>query len=91
MAGRVVIADVRIDDTIMFKILNKTPPVAPEEVRGALVYQRDVRTAWEDHPEYGRRLIARGTTPAGEALIAWLLPVDNLADTWILKTARKPQ
>jgi hypothetical protein len=90
VADRIRIAEIRIDPTIEFKILHKVPGVSPAEVREALVYRRDARAAWEHHPEHGLRVVARGSTAVGDIIVAVLLPVEGLSDTWILKTARKP-
>jgi len=92
-SNAVHIAEIRIADTIEAKI-NEKHQVTAQEVREALILRRDVRAGWEDHPDYGVRLIAFGRTYQGRPILAVLLPLnwnDPGEGSWILKTARSPR
>lgn len=78
------------DPSIRSKV-NGKHHVTPDEVREALQWPARAETAWEEHPEHGRRVVALGSTADGREVVAWLLPLphwDDGTDTWIVKTAR---
>lgn len=58
-----------------------------DEVREAILLGAHTRAQWNDHPQYGRRLLVRGTTAAGRPLLATLLPIDETDGRWECKTA----
>jgi hypothetical protein len=89
MAG-IVIADVLCDDAIVDKIRDKHPPLTFTSVKQALIYASDVQAGWEEDPEHGRRVVARGRTYAGTPFVAYLSPLnENDPDegTFMLRTA----
>jgi hypothetical protein len=87
---RIVIAEILCDDAIVAKIRDKHPPLTFVAVRQALIYGKHVEARWEEHPEHGRRVVARGTTYAGTSFVAYLSPLnenDPEEGTFKLKTA----
>jgi hypothetical protein len=87
---KVVLADVRCTDAVETHILDKHPPLTARKVIQALIYARDVEASWEDNPEYGRQVVAFGTTFDGISFKAYLRPVnpnDPDEGTFDLKTA----
>lgn len=58
-----------------------------DEVRAALVFQRDARFAERDHEVYGRRILAMATTRSGKPFIAWLYAVRAEEGIYRLATA----
>lgn len=62
-----------------------------EDVVEAVQWPARARAAWEDHPHYGRRLLAVGSVASGRRVFCVLKPVpdwDEHADTWTVQTAR---
>jgi hypothetical protein len=84
--GRLVILDEGVIDK-----LHKKHNITFDEVVEALQWPARARAAWEDHPHYGRRLVANGSVASGRSVLGILKPVpewDDRADTWDVKTAR---
>ena len=90
VTGGVHFGLILIAPTIEAKI--RTRHLTGAQVREALQWPATAEAAREDHPEHGERWVAVGTTGDGRQIIAWLLPEPNyleeLADTWTLKSAR---
>lgn len=87
---KVYVAVLVIDPPIEAKIRGKDPPLTGDDLRAAILYSKDTRTAWEDHEIHGRRLVAAGRTYDGVEFIAYLLPAnegDPEEGTFVLKTA----
>lgn len=64
--------------------------ITPSDVRAALEWPAQARSAWEQHPDHERRLVALGHV-ADRPVIASLMPLpawDEDADTWLCLTAR---
>jgi hypothetical protein len=88
--ARIVIAEVIADDAIKQKIRDKHPPLTFETVRQALVYANDVRVAWVEDDERGRRVTAEARTYGGTRFVAYMDPLnehDPDEGTWKLRTA----
>lgn len=86
----IIIAEVLCDDAIAAKIRDKHPPLTFSTVRQALIYARDVQARWEEDPEHGRRVVARGRTYGGTPFVAYLSPLsenDPEEGTFKIKTA----
>jgi hypothetical protein len=86
----IIIAEVLCDDPIADKIRDKHPPLTFPTVRQALVYASDVEARWDEDPEHGRRVVARGRTYGGTQFVAYLSPLnenDPEEGTFKLKTA----
>jgi hypothetical protein len=84
--GRLVIVDESVNDK-----LRQKHHITYDEVVEALQWPAKARAAWDDHPDYGRRLIAMGSVASGREVIGYLEPLpewDDHADTWDIKTAR---
>lgn len=56
-----------------------------DEVEEAVAFGHHDAARWDNHPDYGRRLIVRGTTAAGRRVIAYLAPYDD--GVWEVRTA----
>jgi hypothetical protein len=87
--ARVVVAQLNISPVVEDKI-NQKHDLTAVEVREAVLYARDAAAEWQDHPQYGRRLVVRGTTYAGRPVIAYMTPLnqhDPDEGTFGLKTA----
>ncbi len=70
--------------------INEKHRLTAAEVREAVVYARDTATEWQEDQEHGRRLVARGTTYRGRAVIAYMTPLnpnDEEEGTFKLSTA----
>jgi hypothetical protein len=76
LRSKVVVATLIIDPQIEAKIREKHKLTAAE-VKEAVIYARDAQAEWEDHPDYGRRLVVQGTTYRGRPVIAYLVPLDE--------------
>jgi hypothetical protein len=79
-----------IDDQIRRKIQAKHH-ITFDDVVEAIQYPAKAEAEWEDHPDYGRRLVAGGAVATGRRVLCILKPVplwDPHADTWDIKTAR---
>ena len=88
--ARIIIAEVVADDAIKEKIRDKHPPLTFETVRQALVYAKEVRAAWLEDREHGRRVMAEAKTYAGTRFVAYMDPLnehDPDEGTWKLRTA----
>lgn len=86
----VYVAVLKVDPAIETKIKTKHAPLTAQAVQQAVVYGRDIQTGWEDHPEHGRRVVARGKTRAGTEFVAYLSPAnenDPEEGTFFLRTA----
>jgi uncharacterized DUF497 family protein len=59
-----------------------------QEVRNVFIMNPKVRGNWEDHPDYGRRYVAVGSTETGRLVIAWFYDIDASDGVWDLGTAR---
>lgn len=71
--------------------LHRKHSITFEDVVEAIQWPARAQAAWEDHPDYGLRLVAHGSVAAGRDVICVLRPVpdwDDNADTWDVKTAR---
>lgn len=79
--GRVV-----FDPTTEAKLTTKHD-LTPRDVEEAVALGQHHWAGWEDHPEYGERLVAIGTTVAGGKLIAYLRPIDRTDGVWECLTA----
>jgi len=85
----VVVAQLNISPYVEDKI-NKKHNLTAAEVREAVLYARDAVAEWQEHPQYGLRLVVRGTTYAGRPVIAYLTRAnedDPDEGTFDLKTA----
>jgi len=83
---------IQCDAAIEAKLRSKTPSLTSDEVREAVQWPAESRSAWEDHPQHGRRVVAKGELADGTVIMAWLLALpawDQEADTWNIMTARK--
>lgn len=78
---------VLIDDSKMSAIQGKHH-ITRDEIVSALQWPARTLAAWQDHPVHGRRLVVSGTTWSGRAILAALLPVDELDGTWRLRHVR---
>ena len=81
---------IEITPAIEYKI-RRRHNITGLEVREALQWPAEAETAWENHEEHGRRLVAIGRAATGRLVIGWLLPLpewDENSDTWTLKSAR---
>lgn len=70
--------------------LNSKHHITFDQVKDAILWPAHPRAKWENHPYYGRRVVAYGEA-AGEPVLCILKPVpehDENADTWEVKTAR---
>lgn len=79
-----------IDGPTRQKLHNKHN-ITFEEVKAAIQWPARPRVKWEDHPYYGRRVVALGEAANGEHVLWILKPLpehDEHADTWEVKTAR---
>ena len=88
--ARIIIAEVVADDAIKEKIRDKHPPLTFEAVRQALIYVKDVRPAWMEVDEHGRRVTAEAKTYGGIRFVAYMDPLnehDPDEGTWKLRTA----
>lgn len=57
-----------------------------DQVRLAVALGAHDTANWEDHPEYGERLVVTGSDEKG-SLIAYLRPLDRLDGYWECLTA----
>jgi hypothetical protein len=88
--ARIIIAEVVADDVIKEKIRDKHPPLTFETARQALIYAKDVRAAWVEDGERGRRVRAEARTYGGTRFVAYMDPLnehDPDEGTWKLRTA----
>ncbi len=80
------------DPGVEQKLREKHGGLTLDDVRDAIQQPSRSQAGWDDDEEYGRRLIAVGTTSSGRAVIAVLLPHPPYdgddAETWIVKTAQ---
>lgn len=74
-----------VDPSIETKLRTQRNGLTGAEVRAAFQWPAIVDAVWHDHPEHGKRLIAKARTERG-LLQAILLPVDETDGTWVLKT-----
>lgn len=84
--GRLVILDPAVNDKIQQK-----HRITFAEVVEALQFPAKALAGWEDHPDYGARVVAVGSVASGDKVLGILKPVpewDTEADTWDIKTAR---
>jgi hypothetical protein len=72
--ARIIIADVVADDAISQKIRDKHPPLTFETVRQALIYAKDVRPAWVEDEEHGRRVMAEAKTYGDTRFVVYMAP-----------------
>lgn len=66
------------------KLRSKHRGLTLADVRAAIQWPAVCASAWDDHPEYGRRLMAIGNDGRGE-IVCYLTPIpywDEDADTW---------
>lgn len=75
------------DPLVVMKLREKHDGLTPREVRQAVSCGAHDSADWEDHPEYGRRLVMRGTPANGRQLISYLRPLDRTDGTWECLTA----
>lgn len=71
--------------------LHRKHNITFDDVVEAIQYPARAEAGWEDHPDYGWRVVAVGTNATGRPVICYLVPVpewDDYADTWEIKTAR---
>jgi hypothetical protein len=61
--------------------------VTPAEVSEAVSFGNARRAWWNDHPVYGRRLLALGATYAARVILVVLKPSVSDDGTWESKTA----
>jgi hypothetical protein len=61
--------------------------LAPDQVRLAICWGAHDRAVWNEHPEYGRRLVVTGSTDETGPLIAYLRPLDESDGLWECLTA----
>lgn len=84
--GRLVILDDSVNDK-----LHQKHHITYDEVVEALQYPARAQAGWDDHPDYGWRVVAIGSVASGRRVIGILKPVpnwDDHADTWDIQTAR---
>jgi hypothetical protein len=84
--ARVWIAQVEFDPEIASKVQTKHN-IDPDEVREAICFGKHRRASWDEHPEYGRRLIVIGDNYAGVSIVAYLKPINEADGTWECRTA----
>jgi hypothetical protein len=63
--------------------------VNPWEVEEACLFGSHREARWHVDPRYGRRLIVRGRTYAGDWILAYLKPIDEREGEWECRTARR--
>lgn len=85
---RVWIAEIRFPPPIEQK-LHEKHGVSAWEVEEACLLGAHREARWRDHPEYGRRLLVRGTTYSGASILACLKPIDMEDGIWECRTARR--
>lgn len=61
--------------------------LTPDQVRRAICWGAHDDAVWEDHPEYGVRLVVKGSTDETGPLVAYLRPIDESDGTWECLTA----
>jgi hypothetical protein len=83
---RVWIAQVEFDPEIASKVQTKHN-ISPDEVREAICFGKHREARWDDHPQYGRRLIVIGDNYLGESIVAYLKPIDQRDGIWECRTA----
>jgi hypothetical protein len=71
--AEVVVAELNISPFVEDKI-NRKHYLTAAEVREAVLYAHDAVAEWHQHPQYGLRLVVRGTTYAGRPVIANMTP-----------------
>ena len=79
-----------IDEPIRDK-LNRKHNITFAAVVEAIQYPARADAAWEEHPDYGRRVVAVGAVASGRRVLCILKPSpewDDHADTWNIQTAR---
>jgi hypothetical protein len=84
--GRLVILDAAVADK-----LRQKHHITYEQVVEALQYPARAEADWEDHPDYGRRVVALGSVASGRVVLGIVKPLpywDEQADTWDIQTAR---
>jgi hypothetical protein len=67
------IAQVEFDPEIASKVQTKHN-ISPDEVREAICFGKHRRAFWDEHPDYGRRLIVIGDNYMGESIAAYPKP-----------------
>lgn len=60
--------------------------LTPTEIRSAIAWGNHAWAVWNDHPEYGRRLVVSGRSETG-SLVAYLRPIDREDGLWECLTA----
>jgi len=84
-------------ESIWVALLDVSPAVAQKiaskhgidasTVRAAMVGRGGYQARWEDHPDYGIRVIVLASDESGRLFIAWLQPTAD-PDVWNLRTPR---
>ena len=84
----IYVAWVGVDPAVVDKLQQRSGGgCTVDEAREAVVRRLDADLRWEDHPEYGRRVVGTSTTFAGRLLFVALWPIDPTDGTWMLMTA----
>ena len=77
---------IEVPPSVEMKIRNRRG-VTGDQVRAACQWPAvPLRAAWDDHPDYGRRLIVFARDEQGRLLKVVLQPVDIPDGTWRLRT-----
>jgi hypothetical protein len=85
--ARYYVAELIIDDSIAAKIGQDDRWLTCAEVEEVVLWSRDAVTKWDHDEVHDRRLIVRGETFQGRKVIAFLMPVDEPARIFKLKSA----
>jgi len=83
---RVWIAQVVFDPQVASKVQTKHN-ISPDEVREAVCFGKHRRAFWDEHPDYGRRLLVIGDSYTGASIVAYLKPINQADGTWECRTA----
>lgn len=81
----VLITDIECSSTVEEKLNNKHQ-LTLDDVYDALE-DHDLTVGWDDDPNHGRRVLARGRTSSGRLIRIFLYPVDEDAGVFRLGTA----
>jgi hypothetical protein len=85
------IVEVRFADDVVDKLRVKHRLEA-EDVERSVRFGALESAYWHDHPDYGRRLIAKAKHPNDDTdLLVYLAPIDEKEGIWICKTALRPR
>lgn len=74
-----------VDPVIEHKLRHEHD-LTPDQVRRAVCFGAHDRAAWDEHPEYGTRLVVTGSDERGP-LIVYLRPLDESDGDWECLTA----